>query len=262
MRTGGIVGRGFNSGVRRRSPWRTATRAVVAVTLTAAGLAALAVPAGATGSVDATNYGVTCTGQTGSMGFSPPLSSAVVTGTETITVSTNLTGCTAKVPTGGTAITISKGTVTGTLTAPLNGQSGFSVLTGSAGSIAPTGSLSVAWTTATGSPTLSSGPTVINVLSTGVGFSASGSNLFEGYVDLTIPGATKGTVSGSFSANSVYSFDSSQTEDTVGQLITQSSISSLALNGGLAVLGVKPKLSVSPASSSTYYPLSAPTTVP
>ena len=248
--------------MRKRSPWRPATRAVVAVTLTAAGLAALAVPAGATGSVDATNYGVTCTGQTGSMGFSPPLSSAVVTGTETITVSSNLTGCTAKVPTGGTAITISKGTVTGTLTAPLNGQSGFSVLTGSAGSIAPTGSLSVAWSTATGSPTLSSGPTVINVLSTGVGFSASGDNLFEGYVNLTIPGAVKGTVSGSFSANSVYSFDSSQTEDTVGQLITQSSISSLALNGGLAVLGVKPTLSVSPASSSTYYPLSAPTTVP
>jgi hypothetical protein len=223
---------------------------MLAVALATGGLTALAVPASATSPVDATNYGVTCTGQTGSMSFSPPLSSAVVTGTETIAVATTLSGCTAKVPTGGTAITISKGTVTGTLTGQLNGQSGYAILTGAGGSVAPTGNLSVAWKTATGSPTLSSGPTVINVLSTGVGFTASG-NIVEGNVDLTIPGATKGTVSGSFSANPVYSFDNSLTTDTVGQFLQEPTISSLGLSGGLVVLGVKPTLTVTPSSSTS-----------
>ena len=255
MQTGCPTSRGR---IRRGRRSRLLIRSVAAVALSVAGLAAVATPAVASSSVNASAYGVKCTGQTGSLAFSPPLTSSVMTGTETIHIAATLTGCTAAVPTGGKKITITKGVVTGTLTSHLDGVSGFETLLQLGGTVPQTGTMSVAWTT---SPALISGSTHISVLSTGVGFASAGGGQDD--IDLTIPGATKGVVTGSFSAHSVYSFDSSKSSKTVSSLLVSPSISSLALSGGLTVLNERPStLKVTPSSSTDDPPYGPPFTTP
>ena len=159
---------------------------------------------GGTG-IDASNYAITCTNQTGGVTFNPVLRSTGSTiGSDTVKVTTTLSGCTATPPSGGQPITVSKGVVTGTLVGAV-GNSCSTVFSGGI-NLPFVGSLSIKWKT---SPKISSGNTHIAMQSGSVGLVGPGP-----MTTLMFPGASDGTVTGSFSANSSESFSYSVSSDT------------------------------------------------
>ncbi len=171
-------------------------------------IAASSTPAWAVVKVNATNYKVHCTSITGTISFSPALKlPGTTSGAEKSTVKLTLGGCTATPTTGGTAVTVTKGVVSGALTG-----SGGSACTGLLGSSAQSGTLTTKWTT---SPALSSGSTVLTPHTV-----LGGTNGTNG--TFSIPGAVPPSATGSFQGTDggASTIASAVTSQTVTQLLT------------------------------------------
>jgi hypothetical protein len=169
-------------------------------------LAATAGVASAGTTVDATTATVTCTGISGTVKFTPPVTTSESAGTGKTSIKASLSGCTTN---DGVTVTGAKasGTLTTTRTA---GENGCVALAG--GSDA-TGPLTVKWKT---SPKLSSGSSVVQVNS------VKGSIGGNGNADFTIPGTIpNGTPSGSFQGtdNGAGDTTSAQTTTSAGSIL-------------------------------------------
>ncbi len=187
--------------------------------------------------INASNYGVTCTGQSGSTSFSPPLKfPGTTSGGVKLSIKATLSHCTATPPSGGAPLTISKGVVTG----KLEGSKGTSCLQSveDGGSFAFSGTLKIKWTT---SPKITSGITRVGVGSGAVGFVGNPPDQFN---TLTFPGDNLGTVAGSFSANPSESFSYSQTNETLSSFLqgcaSATGLKTVTDGSGLADFGVPP----------------------
>lgn len=156
--------------------------------------------AGAGGStVNATNDTVTCTGLSGTLKFSPPITKSESAGTTTTTIKATLSGCTS-----APGLTVTSGSVTGTLSDTHAAEDGCTAL---AGSLSASGSLTTKWKT---SPKLSSGNSVIAVNSVEGGVGGDGNATFD------IPGSTpNGTPSGSFQGTDHGASDTTAAQSTV-----------------------------------------------
>jgi len=167
---------------------------------------------------------VSCKSITGTVKFSPGLSKAgMKSGHTTTTVTATLTGCTV---TGSTPITITKGSVKGTIV----GATGTSskptgTCTGLAGNSTDNGKLTTTWTASKGGPVPSSVLTVKSVS----GGTAGGHGTF------TIPGSVKGSATGSFLGANNGGSDKSIAETTP----TTSALLTGCLAHGLATLGIQ-----------------------
>jgi hypothetical protein len=226
------------------------SRVAVATLLAGAALvgvgAAVGAPSafGATAGINATRYGVTCRHQAGSLSFSPGLTAGgPITGNDTLKFKGTVSDCTAKRPSGGGPLTITKGTVAGTLV----GSSGHScdTILDTGGSLPFKGTLKITWTT---TPKLTSGTTTVSLRSGAVGLTDPGLTS-----TLTFPGITTGSkVSGSFSANATDSFSYSAGKGTamsfIGQCDTSKGVTAMTGDSGYLDLGVAPSaISISPA---------------
>ncbi len=194
-------------------------------------------PTGHVTKINASNYGVICTGQSGSTSFSPALKLPGTTaGKDKLKIRATLSSCTATPPPGGAPLTITRGVVTG----KLQGSEGTSCLQSieDGGSLPFSGTLKIKWTT---TPKISSGITRVSVASGAIGFTGPADDPFN---TLTFPGDSSGTVSGSFSADQSQSFSYSVTNETVSSFVEacqgSAGLSSVTDSGGLADFGVSP----------------------
>ena len=165
------------------------------------GLIAIAGTAGAKGSpVNATTDTVTCTTLSGSVKFSPAVTSSESAGTSTTTLKASFSGCSSN----AAGLTVTSGKAAGTLTSTRTaGEDGCTALGG--GSTA-SGSVTIAWKT---SPKLSSGSSVLQVNSEAGGLGGDGNATF------TIPGTVpNGAPSGSFQGTNAGSGDQANAQTT------------------------------------------------
>ena len=115
-----------------------------AVAMPVSVIAATAGPAAAVTKVNATNYTVTCTAIAATATFSPKLTNtATAASPEKTKIAGSVTKCTATPTTGGAAVKLSKGTVSGTIT----NASSTHTCAGLTTPTTETGSLKVTWTT-------------------------------------------------------------------------------------------------------------------
>ncbi|MGA2522074.1 MAG: hypothetical protein ABSG81_14810, partial [Acidimicrobiales bacterium] len=210
---------------------------MLAATAVAGAVVSLTGPASATKAppINASNYEVICGGQKGTAQFSPALiDGAPATGTDSLKIKATLSDCQTTAPHGGAPLRVKKGTVTGTLTGTRGHSCSLLEDTLSNGGNLPfTGSLSIKWST---TPKITSGVTVVTAPSADLGFTGSDNSL-------TIPGITRGTVSGSFSSNPSQSFSYSVSKTSVLDLVSQcggSGLQTLATTQGVADLGTPP----------------------
>ena len=179
-------------------------KVAVAAALPLGALAVTSGIAGAVASVDATQYTASCTTFTGGLHFKPHLVNDPTP--VTATVKAALSGCTAEPDNSGTAVDLVTGKITGTLTINVGSSSDCAMWFG--GSYATTGSLTISWKTAKGSPKLSSGNTVVTPGGLTTGLTGQG-----GSVTLQIPDSpgdinNTGSFSGSDAgASDSFSFD-------------------------------------------------------
>jgi hypothetical protein len=175
------------------------------------------------GSPSVATDSIHCTTEVSTVDFSIPLTSAGATsGIETDTISGTVSGCTV---TGSFAVT---GTVTGTVSGSISTGKAASAkkpcctLAGLTGTNKEKGTLTVTWTDSDGTPI----PASVTSLKAVVG----GLDPTNTYGAFTVQGKSKGSFLGTNKGGSdnIYS----QTNDTVATLATESSISSLGLNGG------------------------------
>jgi len=187
-------------------------------------------------SVDASTDSVTCGAVSGLASFSPPLMlSGSTSGTETFSVNATLTDCTATAPPGGTAVRITKGTVTGTLTNDLGTACGGLIENGN--NVALQGSIDISWDS---SPALSSGNSVVSV--TSAEFLISGG---DQSLSFQMPSDTPTSVSGSFAgdnggASTVAVIDSPSFSSLVSDCSSADGLSTLPLDNGAFDLGAIP----------------------
>lgn len=146
--------------------------------------------------VDATHYTVTCSGISGTVKFSPPVTTNESAGSGTTSIKAVLTGCTATPTAGGTAIAITSAKVSGSLTTTRTaGENGCVALAG--GSTA-TGTLTTKWKT---TPKLLTATSSISVNSISGGVGSDGNASFQ--IPGTVPnGAASGAFQGTDSGNS------------------------------------------------------------
>ncbi|MGB7052593.1 MAG: hypothetical protein WBG41_13585 [Acidimicrobiales bacterium] len=166
------------------------------------GLIAIAGTAGAAKSppVNATTDTVTCTTISGSVKFSPAVTSSEKAGTAHTSIKATVTGCTSN----AVGLKVTSGKAAGTLTTTRTaGENGCAALAG--GSDA-TGPITTSWKT---TPKLSSGDSVIHVNS------ISGSIGSDGNATFTIPGnVANGTPSGSFQGTNAGASDTTSAQTT------------------------------------------------
>jgi hypothetical protein len=170
---------------------------------------------------------ITCKTLTGSLAFSPKIDAAgYKSGHISTKVTATLTGCTVK---GSPPITITKGTVTGTLVGA-TGTSGKATgtCTGLSGNGTETGTLTTVWTASKGGPVPKSTLGVKSDIGGHVGSGSSEHGTF------TIPGSTKGTAGGSFLGSNHGMSDkavaeSSQTYSTVAANCLRSGLNTLKI---------------------------------
>jgi hypothetical protein len=161
--------------------------------------------------VDATHYRVTCTGITGTIKFSPPLTLSS-SGTVTTTVSAKLAGCTATPSSGGTPVAVSGAKVKGTLTDTTS--TGCAGLSGSSRNV---GTLTTKWTA---SPKLLTAIGTLSVNSVSGGMT-DGLNP-DSRATFSIPGAVaNGPATGPFQGtnNGAGDVTSASTQQTISQII-------------------------------------------
>jgi len=188
--------------------------------------------------VDASNYAVTCTGVTGTVGLDPPisLSGGTTSGTETYTITAALSGCTAIPTLGGPPVVVHGGSVSGTLT-DQNGNSCIN-LAETGDNLNLQGSVQIGWNT---TPSLSSGDSVLNVNSAEFSVGSS-SNPLSFQMPSDIPDSVTGSfTAGNGGADTIANITSA---DTLGQLFAGcdagGGLASLPVNGGVFDLGAPP----------------------
>ncbi len=207
------------------------------------------------------NYGLSCTGVSGSLTFNPPLTQNASFKKEKVKTSASLSHC-ASVPTaGGTPVAITSGTLSGTLTIKptSSGITCTGVLAGLAnggGSILLTGKLSAKWVS---SSKLSPSKTAIAVKSAAAPTSGN-SHVRQTYL---IPGHQASTISGAFtganSAGSLLALVSGLTPEQEGVQCVPSisggnGLATLPLSGGLLDSGVSPSsIAVTPANATVSF---------
>ncbi len=142
--------------------------------------------AGASNSHTAATDSITCKDISGTVAFSPKLDKAGYTsGTVKDKITATVSGCTA---TGGTKETVTKGTVSGTISAAAGTtKAPTGKCTGLAGYSTDTGTLTITWAATPAAP-----PTKLGVKSVFGTTDSAGYGLFD------IPGKVKSTASGSF----------------------------------------------------------------
>ena len=173
--------------------------------------------AGAAGARTAATDTIVCKTITGTVGFSPKLTSAGhAKGKESISVTGTLGGCTVS---GSTKITVTKGAISGTLVNPSTTGTCSSIV----GNSADAGPLTVKWTASSTTPN-----TVLNVKSV-TGATVSGHGSF------TIPGTTKGTASGSFGGTNAGASQKSVAETS----LTASSNLTTCTHSGLSSFAIQ-----------------------
>jgi hypothetical protein len=189
--------------------------------------------------VNASNYTVGCSLQ-GNIVFNPPLNKFGGQA-EKAKFTANLSNCVARPTPGGPPVTISKGTISGTLAYKDNSCT-FLVISASSESFV--GNLTVRWAS---SPALSS-PTSVLAVKT--------EDVVDGNTTIyTIPGPTASHVSGSFTGGnkgvtSVVKLVSGQTQDQMGLACGGSGLQSMPIAGGFVDLGAPPtSLAVSPSTA-------------
>jgi len=183
--------------------------------------------AGASNPHTAATDSVACKDITGTLTFSPKIDAKGYTSGHISTkISATVTGCTV---TGSTPITITKGTIAGTLvgaTGTKTKPDGQCTGLGKGGS--EIGNLTTTWTASKGGPVPNS---VLGVKSNIGGTVGSGSTEHGTF---SIPGATKGTSSGSFLGTNKGASDKSQSETK----LTYGSVASTCLKSGLTSLAI------------------------
>ncbi len=154
--------------------------------------------------VNATNYTVVCTGITGSVKFSPPVTTDETAGTGTTSIKAVLSGCTATPTLGGTAVSITSAKVSGSLaTTRTTGENGCVALAG--GSTA-TGTLTTKWKTS---------PKLVTATSSLAVNSIAGSIGGDGNASFQIPGTVpNGPASGSFQGSNAGASDTTSAQTT------------------------------------------------
>lgn len=165
------------------------------------GLIAIAGSAGAGApKINATTDTVTCTNLSGSVKFSPPVTTSESAGTGTTALKASFSGCSSN----AVGLTVTSGSAKGTLTSTrTSGENGCTALAG--GSTA-SGPVTIAWKT---TPKLSSGSSVLAVKSESGGLGGDGNATF------TIPGSTpNGPPSGSFQGTNSGSGDVANAQTT------------------------------------------------
>jgi hypothetical protein len=147
--------------------------------------------AGASNSHSAASDTVSCKTLSGTVTFSPKLDAKGYTAGHISThVTATVTGCTVK---GSTHITITKGSVSGTLVGATGKTTAATgKCTSLVGNTVESGTLTTTWTASKGGPVPKSGLGIKSVLGGTVGTSTTGHGTF------TIPGTTKGAGTGSF----------------------------------------------------------------
>ncbi len=171
--------------------------------------------------IDATHNTVTCTGVSGTVKFSPPITTNESAGTETTSIKATLTGCTSNA-TGLTVLSGSaKGSISSTHTAGTNG------CTALAGNNTENGTLTTKWKS---SPKLSSGSSVVTVHSVMGSIGSNGNATFH------IPGSTPSSGTGSFSGT-----DNGASDATSAQTTTSASsiLATCETAKGLKSIGIQ-----------------------
>jgi hypothetical protein len=150
--------------------------------------------------VNATNYTATCTGISGSLSFNPPLTIAGgAVSPETVKTKASFSGCTATPTAGGASVSITKASITGTITIASSSHTCMGLSTGAA-----TGNSTVKWTT---SPKLSSGSSVASPGTRSGGPGGDGSIVFSSdYSGVT--GSFEGTDGGASSSTTAQTTES------------------------------------------------------
>jgi large repetitive protein len=206
--------------------------------------------------VKVAKYGLSCTGFTGSFTFTPPLTQTPSFQNEKAALSGSLSGCSTVPPAGGTPVTISGGTIGGTLTIKPTSQgiTCGAILAGLAnggGSLALTGKLSAFWTS---SPGISPAKSTISVKSAAAPTSGN-SHVAQTY---TIPGHRPSTMSGAFAgtkSGSLLAVVSGLTPNQEGVACVPSisggnGLQTLPLASGLLDRGAPPtSITVTPANA-------------
>ncbi len=188
--------------------------------------------------VDASNYSVACSGVSGSVSFTPGLSSSGPdSGTETYQLSATLSDCTATPTMGGTPVTVHGGVVTGTLTDQL-GSSCLSLVNNNQ-SLELTGDINIDWST---TPSLVSQDSVVAINSAEFSIPTDGTDPLS----FQMPSDTQAAVTGSFTAGNggVDTIARVDSGDTLGELFEScvggATTTTMPLAGGVFDLGSPP----------------------
>lgn len=164
---------------------------------------AIAVTGGISGAtltpVDATNYTVQCNTISAKATFSPALSTAgALVSNEATTILGKAGGCTATPSLGGTPVSITGGTISGTI----NNIASAHQCTGLLAPTSSTGSLKIVWKTAFGTPKLTNATSIVNPTSVLGGAGANGHATFALSFVAATSGPFQGTDSGASSSTS------------------------------------------------------------
>ncbi len=187
-------------------------------------------------------YSLSCTQFSGSVKFSPPLKVSTTTFAETATVKGSFSGCTATPPSGGPAVTVASGKLSGTLALPNNGCE--QLLNPAVGHLKAKGTLTAAWSA---SPLGSDDTSTLKATQADVPLPATQ----PGDTDYVV---TTKKVTGAFSgqgvegSTAVLEVIGTNTPEQLGLgCIASSGLKKLPLSGGLAELGAPPtSVAVSP----------------
>ena len=170
--------------------------------------ATAATSSAATPKVDATNYTASCTGIAATASFKPALtSSGSATSNEATKIKGKASSCTATPTGGGTPVTITGATISGTINDATSDHS----CGGLATATSETGSLKITWKT---SPKLTNSTSVVNPSSVSGGVGADGHATFS----ITFGAATSGPFQGS--DNGTSSSTNAETTTTLSQILT------------------------------------------
>ncbi|MGA2521683.1 MAG: Ig domain-containing protein [Acidimicrobiales bacterium] len=199
--------------------------------------------------VNGANYSVDCKTFSGSAALNPPVTAHGTSSVkkEKASITATLSGCTAVPTSNGTPVTITSGSVSGTLTLKTSDANSCTSTVLAAQSVAFQGKLKVTWHT---SPSLKSSTSVLSVKSIADDATINDASIFS------IPGNTGGNVSKSFTAgnaagNNILQMVGTLNPDQLGlQCISSGGLATVALQSGYVDFGVRPSsIAVTPANS-------------
>jgi|GEM_PF-4308665 len=195
-------------------------------------------------SVNGSKYSVSCTGASGKVSISPGLkpTEALPPKTVSLKFDVKLSGCTATPPLGSPHVTVTSGTLSGTVTHTGNGCDN---ILSAANPVPLSGSLAISWVT---SPALTSPKTVLTARAGNFPVPGSGGDTDYVFPTSFASGAFDGP---STSAGHIIELIGSDTPNQLGLgCISTAGLTNLPIHGGYSSIGGSPSsISVTPTSA-------------